>query len=75
MFEWEAKIALIEALFLETRKDRLYFRSRGQFGYIEATCCAVREQALLEAMKILGVPVEKLRQLDCTGGKINAVRI
>lgn len=75
MFEWEAKIALIEALFLETRKDRLHFRSRGQFGAIEATCCAVREQALLEAMKILGVPVEKLRKLDCTGGKINAVRI
>jgi hypothetical protein len=75
MFEWEAKIARIEMLFLETRKSRLNFRRLGSKGYIEATCCAVREMALLEAMKILGVPVEKLRKLDNTGGKINAVRI
>jgi hypothetical protein len=75
MFEWEAKIARIEMLFLETREARLKFRSYGKNGMMEAMSCAIREQALLEAMKILGVPVEKLRQLDCTGGKINAVRI
>ena len=53
----------IERLFWETRKDRLFHRSRGKGGQIDACCAAIREIALVDAMVILGLDKEKARKM------------
>jgi len=51
-------------LFKETRKWRLYHKSRERDGKIEAAACAIRECALLDALTVLGLTVEQRRKLE-----------
>lgn len=43
----------LEKLFRENRQWRLYHKAQGAKGSIEAAACAIREQALLDAMVVL----------------------
>ena len=51
-------------LFKDTRKRRLYHKSRGRDGTIEAAACAIRECALLDALTVLGLSNEERRKLE-----------
>lgn len=51
-------------LFRETRKWRLYHKSRGRDGMIEAAACIVREKALLDALTVIGLSDEQRKKLE-----------
>lgn len=51
-------------LFKETKKWRLYHKSRDRDGMIEAAACAIRECALLDALTVLGLSDEERRKLE-----------
>jgi len=51
-------------LFKRTRQLRLYHKSRGRDGMIEAAACAVRECALLDALTVLGLSNEQRKKLE-----------
>jgi hypothetical protein len=51
-------------LFKETRQWRLYHKSCGKVGQIEAAACAIRENALLDALIVIGLSVEERRKLE-----------
>ena len=58
------EIQKIEKLFWDTRNDRLYYRSTQLKAHqIEGAACAIREKALLEALEILGIPHERIREM------------
>lgn len=57
-------IEKILKLFKETRQWRLYHKSRGKAGQIEAAACAIREIALLDALIVLGLSLEERRKLE-----------
>jgi hypothetical protein len=51
-------------LFHETRSWRIYHKSQGKIGQIEALACVVREKALLDALIVLGLSAEERRKLE-----------
>lgn len=57
-------MAAVMALYSETRRWRLHHKARGKEGQIEAAACVIRERALIDAMRTMGLSSERIRELE-----------